>query len=82
MINDESYAYEEAKLSKIFAEAGWSEIPQPNELRIQRIEQRAISEMIIKESIDFVFNSFEEVLGSFAHTFLSKRSETPEDYRI
>jgi len=82
MINDETFAIEEAEIQKIFAEAGWSEVPKPNELRIQQIEERAINEMIIKESIDFVFNSFEQVLGSFASTFLGSRESNSGDYRI
>jgi len=55
MINDQTYLREESELNKLFAEAGWSEVPRPNELRIQKIEERALSERIVKDSINFVF---------------------------
>lgn len=82
MINDHTYQQEESELKKLFAEAGWSEIPTPNELRINKIEERALSERIIKDSINFVFASFETVLSDFANTFLVDRAEAPQDYRV
>ena len=70
-------------MQKLFTEAGWSELPAPNELRIDKIEQRAMGELIAKESISFVFHSFGSVLSSFADTFLSDRSPTdPQDYKV
>ena len=82
MINDQTFLKEEAEVRKLFAEAGWSEIPTPNEIRIQKIEERAISEMIIKESISFVFYGFESVLSSFASSFLSRKDYGPQDYKV
>jgi len=82
MINDQTYHHEESELKKLFTEAGWSEIPSPNELRINRIEERALSERIIKDSIDFIFNGFETVLSGFADTFLVDRETPPQDYRV
>lgn len=82
MINDHTYQQEEVEFNKVFAEAGWAEIPLPNELRIQRIEEKALHELITKETIDFTFHSFGAVLGNFAAVFLSSNQPSPQDYKV
>ncbi len=82
MINDQTYLKEESELNKLFAEAGWSEVPRPNELRIQKIEERALSERIVKDSINFVFSSFESVLTGFADALLVSREIPSQDYKV
>lgn len=84
MITDQTYEQERASAERIFAEAGWAETPVPNELRIQKIEEKLIYERIAKETTDFVFTSFGVVLENFTHVFLGSRSEGDElsDYRV
>ena len=82
MINEQTYQQEEAEIKKLFNEAGWAEMPPPNERRIAQVEERALHERIAKESTDFIFFSFGSVLSNFANTFLGDREINDEDYKV
>ena len=82
MITDQTYQQEEAKVKKLFAEAGWYEKPLPNEERIDRIEERALHERITKESADFIFTSFGAVLSNFTNVFLGSVEHETQDYKV
>ena len=82
MITDQTFQEAEESLQQIFTEAGWTEIPLPDENRIERIVERALHEQISKDTIDFVFFGFGAVLSSFSTTFLGENSIEEQDYRI
>ena len=58
MINDETYQVEEAKISELFQQAGWTVQLQTNFERIERIADRAMLENITKDTTTFIFLSF------------------------
>lgn len=82
MITDQTFLKEEAEVQKLFAEAGWSEIPIPNEARILAIEERVLHERIAKESTDFIFTSFGAVLSNFTNVFLGNVENEAQDYKV
>lgn len=83
MITDSTYKQEEAALAQLFSEAGWQDGPLFDEQRVKRIEQRAMHELIAKESTNFVFMSFGSVIANFTSTFLGGGSfDSNQDYRL
>jgi len=82
MITDQTYQKDEAEMKQIFAQAGWHEIPAPNEIRINRIEERALSERVSKEATDFIFTSFGTVLASFTSAAFGQIEHATEDYKV
>lgn len=58
MITDQTYQAEEAKISELFKQAGWSVIKQVNYQRIDRIADKAMFQNIMKDTTTFAFLSF------------------------
>ena len=58
MITDLTYQAEEAKISDLFTQAGWSVVREVNYERIERIADQAMLENIMKDTTTFAFMSF------------------------
>ncbi len=58
MNTEQIYQIEEAKIAKLFTQAGWTVPEQVNYERIDEISDKAILQNIMKDSTTFVFMSF------------------------
>ncbi len=82
MITEQTFQQEDAEIQRLFSEAGWAEMPPPNEDRLEKIVERAIHERIAKESAEFVFSGFGAVLSNFAHAFLGESDDLKQNYKL
>lgn len=82
MITDATFPVEEASFADLLRQAGWLTLPEPDVQRIERIEERAMHETIIRESTEFIITNFAATIPDLFGALTGAVGRDDIDYRV
>lgn len=77
----DTLTFDESQIELLFADAGLVDTPVVNEVRVEKVMERAMHEKVIKELSSFAFEGFPAVVDGLLSVTSNKINHPDGDYK-